>query len=169
MRKCTRCLLFFLSTSVLFFCVSCTKTGIPNNVTGTWKLILTGDADQSQDHRIDTFNLKRTNDSVLQELLTFNKDDSTGTIELKGLARDSANTYFNADSVYSFSWIYLSNGPEIWITLYQNPKNSFRNWVDSTNNGNLHLHLNYHDATYFCDYHPLINGILIQEIFQKQN
>ncbi len=165
MRKPFLYILYFFSAIVLVFSFSCSKDSIPSTITGKWKLILQGNDNAS--HRIDTFSLTRTNDSVLQEFITFNNDDSTGTIELKGMGLDSGSTYSYMDSTYRFSWIYFNSGPEIWIRLEENPHARFKIWTSADN---IHLHVNYQDNMYFCDYYPVITGSYpyIQQVFQKQ-
>jgi hypothetical protein len=157
-------LLYFSGLALIIFLFSCQKDTVPGTIPGTWKLILQGN--DNPNHRIDTFELTRTKDSVLQEFITFNSDYKTGTLELKGMGLDSDNVYSYMDSTYQFNWIYFNSGPEIWIQLLQNPRRRFTIWNDSAN---IHLNLNYQDKTYLCDYYiNVLNDSSIQQIFQKQ-
>lgn len=156
--------LCFCGLALFVIAVSCQKETIPTSVIGTWKLILQGKDNPA--HRIDTFELTRTNDSVLQEFITFNNDYKTGTLELKGQGLDSDNIYSYMDSTYQFNWIYFNSGPEVWITLLQNPRRRFTIWNDSNN---VHLNVNYQDKMYFCDYYiNILTDSSFQQIFQKQ-
>ncbi len=152
-------LLFVLASLALY---SCNKNTVPPDIYGTWKLILQGNDNAA--HRIDTFSLGRTNDSVLQQYLTFNTDNLSGNLRLVGYGKDTGKSKW-MDSTYNFTWMYFNDGPELWIHLIDNPKKRFTIWTDSTN---VHLHVNYYNNLYFCDFYlNVLTNASSQQVFQR--
>jgi|GEM_PF-3965702 len=155
--------LALLIVFLLLTIISCNKGGVPSSIYGTWKLILQGSDNAT--HRIDTFSLQRTNDSVLQQYLTFNPDNLSGTLRIVGFGKDTGRSKW-MDSTYNFTWLYFSDGPELWIKLIDNPKNRFNVWTDSNN---IHLRVNYYNNQYFCDYfyEVLNSNVSHQQVFER--